>query len=166
MAASDPVNLPEQLNIAERFLVARLTTHAHKTAILCGDQLLTYADVDAMANQFGNLFRASGVEPEQRVLIALPDVPEFAGALFGTLKLGAAVVMVNKDLSQDEVGYFHAYTRAKLVVVAAEQLDVFLAAAASAPRARPRGRARAARREAGSGRSGCELRSAESRARE
>lgn len=133
MAASDPVNLPEQLNIAERFLVARLTTHAHKTAILCGDQLLTYADVDAMANQFGNLFRASGVEPEQRVLIALPDVPEFAGALFGTLKLGAAVVMVNKDLSQDEVEYFYAYTRAKLVVVAAEQLDVFLAAAASAP---------------------------------
>ncbi|MCA9626832.1 MAG: benzoate-CoA ligase family protein [Myxococcales bacterium] len=132
MAASEPVDLPEQLNIAQRFLVGQLATYGDKPAILCGARSLSYAEVDTLANRFGNLFRERGVEPEQRVLVALPDVPEFAAALFGTLKLGAAVVMVNKDLARDEVEYFYNYTRAKLVVVAAEQLGTFLAAANAA----------------------------------
>ena len=39
--------------------------------------------------------------PEQRVIIALPDGPEFVAALFGVLKIGAVVVMVNPDLKPD-----------------------------------------------------------------
>jgi acyl-CoA synthetase (AMP-forming)/AMP-acid ligase II len=59
-----------------------------------------------MANRFGNLLREAGVEPEQRVLIALPDGPDFVAALFGIFKIGAVAVMVNPHLRRDAIDYF------------------------------------------------------------
>jgi acyl-CoA synthetase (AMP-forming)/AMP-acid ligase II len=56
------------------------------------------------------LLEHAGVEPEQRVL-APPDGLEFVAALFGTLKVGAVVVMVNPQLTVDGIEYF-TYTRA------------------------------------------------------
>src|SRR5438034_8285587 len=55
------------------------------------------SDMQALANRFGHALTDVGVEPEQRVMLALPDGPGFVGALFGTLKIGAAVVMVNRS---------------------------------------------------------------------
>ena len=68
--------------------------------------------MQALANRYGNLLREAGVMPEQRVIIALPDGPEFVAALFGILKIGAVVVMVNPDLKPDAIDYFFEYTRA------------------------------------------------------
>ena len=87
---------PEQFNMAEYFLDARIREgRGERPALLTESGTLTYRDVHALANRFGHVLTGAGVEPEQRVLIALPDGPEFVGALFGTLKIGAAVVMVN-----------------------------------------------------------------------
>ncbi|MEE9245974.1 MAG: AMP-binding protein, partial [Gemmatimonadota bacterium] len=87
---------PESFNIADHFLDARLREGAgDRTALITGGAELTYREVQALANRFGNLLLEAGVEPEQRVIIALPDGPEFVAALFGVLKIGAVVVMVN-----------------------------------------------------------------------
>ena len=78
---------------------------------------LLYRDVQALANRFANVYGALGLEPEQRVLVALPDVPEYVGALFGAFKAGAAAVMANPGLKPEEIAYFLDYTRARLAVV-------------------------------------------------
>ena len=54
------------------------------------------------------------------------------GALFGTLKIGAVVVMVNPQLKADDVAYFFDYTRARVAVVAGEALEAFATAASGA----------------------------------
>src|SRR2546422_1262862 len=78
---------PEHLNLADYFLDARVREgRGDRTALHTDDGTLSYSEVQALANRFGNLLAAAGVEPEQRVLIALPDGPEFVGALFGTLR--------------------------------------------------------------------------------
>jgi benzoate-CoA ligase family protein len=59
---------------------------------------------------------AAGVQPEHRVLIALPDGPEYVGALFGTLAAGAVVVMANPGLPVDDFRHLLDYTRARAVV--------------------------------------------------
>ena len=83
------VEIPESLNMADWFLHARVREGlGDKTAILCGERRLSYADVARLSIRFGEVLRGLGVEPEQRVIIALPDVPEFAGALFGTIGIG------------------------------------------------------------------------------
>lgn len=127
------VEIPETLNMTDWFLLARLREGlGDRTAIHCGDRRLTYADVARLAARFGNVLRDLGVEPEQRVIVALPDIPEFAGALFGALGIGAAVVMVNCHLRPDDLAYFYEYTRAKIAVVHAADLDAFVEAARGA----------------------------------
>lgn len=124
---------PVQLNLADHFLDARVREgKGEKTAILTDQGSLTYAQVQRLANRFGNLLAAAGVQPEQRVILALPDIPEFAAALFGVVKVGGVVVMVNPHLKPDEVRYFYDYTRAPVALIHHDTKDAFLEAAAGA----------------------------------
>jgi benzoate-CoA ligase family protein len=109
---------PEMLNVTDWFLDARIREgKGEKAALLTEDRTLSYHEVQRLANRFGNLLLEAGVQPEQRVLIALPDGPEFVAALFGTLKIGAVVVMVNPELKPDAIEYFFEYTRATVAFV-------------------------------------------------
>src|SRR2546423_4982578 len=124
---------PEQFNIADYFLDARVREgKGQRPAVLTDTGTLTYREIQALANRFGHVFTESGVEPEQRVLIALPDGPGFVGALFGTLKIGAAVVMANPQLKPDAIEYFYAYTRARVVVAHRDTVAAFRRAARGA----------------------------------
>src|SRR2546422_6499905 len=110
--------LPERLNIADWLLDARVREgRGDRPALLTDQGTLTYREVQALANRFGHLLESAGVEPEQRVIIALPDGPEFVAALFGTLKGGAVVVMVNPQLAADAIEYFYAQTLAKVALI-------------------------------------------------
>ena len=125
--------LPEQLNIADWLLDARVREgRAERPALLTDHGAHTYREVRALANQFGNLLSSAGVQPEQRVIIALPDGPEFVAALFGTLKVGAVVVMVNPQLAVDAIEYFYAYTRATVALVHRHTAPAFQAARSAA----------------------------------
>ena len=124
---------PEQFNIADYFLDARMREgKGERPAVLTDAGTLTYREIQALANRFGHVFTESGVEPEQRVMIALPDGPGFVGALFGTLKIGAAVVMANPQLKPDAIEYFYAYTRARVVVAHRDTVAAFRRAARGA----------------------------------
>ncbi|MDI1482408.1 benzoate-CoA ligase family protein [Polyangium sp. y55x31] len=128
-----PFEIPEDLNMADWFLRARLREgHGDRVAILAGDRRLTYADVDRLAARFGHVLRGLGVHPEERIIVALPDIPEFAGAFFGTLAIGGVVVMVNCHLKTDEIAYFYEYSRAPVAVVHAEHLEAFVEASKGA----------------------------------
>ncbi len=121
------------LNIADWLLDARVREgKGDRPALLTDQGTYTYREVQALANRFGRLLESAGVQPEQRVIIALPDGPEFVAALFGTLKVGAVVVMVNPHLALDAIEYFCSYTRAVAAVVHRHAATVFQAARGSA----------------------------------
>jgi non-ribosomal peptide synthetase component F len=46
-----------------------------RPALLTDQGTLTYREVQTLANRFGHLLESVGVEPEQRIIIALPDGP-------------------------------------------------------------------------------------------
>jgi len=124
----------ERLNIADYFLDARVREgRGRRPALLTESGTRSYAEVQALANRFAGVLAAAGVEPEHRVLLALPDAPEFVGALFGTLKLGAVAVMVNPGLPQAEIEYLLGYTRARALLTHRESAAPFRAAARSSP---------------------------------
>src|SRR5437870_7673371 len=125
--------IPERLNIADWLLDARVREgRGDRPALLTDHGALTYREVQTLANRFGHLLKSAGVEPEQRVIIALPDGPEFVAALFGTLKVGAVVVMVNPQLAVDAIEYFYSYTRATVALVHRHTAPVFQAARSAA----------------------------------
>lgn len=128
--------VPVQLNIADYFLDARVREgRGDRTALITDAGRLSYREVQALANRYANMLRATGVVGEQRVIIALPDGADYVAALFGTLKIGAVVVMVNPELKPDALEYFFGYSRAAVVLVAADRADAFRAAATRAAHA-------------------------------
>jgi benzoate-CoA ligase family protein len=128
--SSVTVEDPSRLNIADFFLDARVREgRGDRTALLTDAGRWSYREVQALANRYANVLSSAGVAPEQRVIIALNDGPDFVGALFGILKIGAVVVMVNPELKPDAVQYFFEYSRAAAALVTAERADAFLAAA-------------------------------------
>jgi benzoate-CoA ligase family protein len=125
---------PERFNIADYFLDARVREgRGGRTALVTDQGTLTYAEVQARANRFGRLLQEAGVLPEQRVLLGLPDGPDFVAALFGTLKIGAVVVMVNPQLDAASLEYFLGYTRARVAVTTGESAGPFRTAGRGAP---------------------------------
>ena len=122
----------ERWNIADHLLDARVREgRGGRPALLTDEGTRSYAEVQALANRFGRVLADSGILPEQRVLIAMPDSAEFVAALFGTLKLGAVAVMANPGLPQAEIEYLLEYTRARAVVTHASAASPFRAAARS-----------------------------------
>ena len=109
---------PERFNIAEYFLGDRVREgRGGRRALLTDAGEISYAEVEALANHYGHLLRSAGVRPEERVLLALPDGPDFVGALFGALRIGAVGVMLNPYLRPDEISYFYRYTRGAVLLV-------------------------------------------------
>ncbi|MFN7130892.1 MAG: benzoate-CoA ligase family protein [Myxococcales bacterium] len=117
------VELPEVLNLATVFLDHNLDAgRGARTALICGERRVSYAEVAAETNRVGNLFRSWGLYPEQRVLLMLPDVPEFASAWFATVKVGGVAAAVNPEQKPEEAEYYLNYTRARICVAHASAL--------------------------------------------
>src|SRR5262249_5280605 len=64
-------------------------------------------------------------------IVALPDGVDFVAALFGILRHGSVVVMVNPDAPADLTRYFFEYTRATAAFVPADRFDRFATEAAA-----------------------------------
>ena len=98
---------------------------SNKVAIAAQSGEWTYADVAAGANRAGNALSELGLEVENRVLMAVPDSPEFATTFFGAIKLGAVPVPVNTNLRAQDYANLLNDSRAKIAVVSESVADAF-----------------------------------------
>jgi benzoate-CoA ligase family protein len=115
--------LPAQFNVAEHFVDRNVAEgRGGAPAFLYEDRTLTYADVQELANRAGNALRELGVGPEDRVLMICLDAPEFVGAFWGAIKIGAIPIPVNTLLRTADYLYFLNDSRAKVAVVSAALL--------------------------------------------
>ena len=121
---SAPMDFPERFNMAWYFLDRNVEEgRGDKRCLYWRDDAYTYREVQARSNRFGNALRVFGISPEDRVLIILPDRPEFAFAWFGAAKAGAVIAMVNPLLPAEEFAHYFEYTRAKVAVIDESVLD-------------------------------------------
>ncbi len=79
--------------------------HAAKPAVTFMDTSLTYAQVNAVANQVANGLRASGIQAGDKVALSCLNLPYFPIIYFGILKAGAVVVPLSVLLKKDEIAY-------------------------------------------------------------
>jgi len=76
-----------------------------REAVVCGTTRLTYAQVDAAANQVANLLVSRGIESGDKVALSCPNLPYFPIVYYGILKAGAVVVPLNVLFKGREVAY-------------------------------------------------------------
>jgi benzoate-CoA ligase len=122
-AASGPiVSLPDRFNIAD-YLVDRHVREGRgpRTAILCGDESITYAQVTDRSSRMATGLRTLGLRREDRVMLLLHDSPAFVYSFFGAQKMGAVPIPTNTLLKSQDYRYMLNDSRAR-VVIASEAL--------------------------------------------
>jgi benzoate-CoA ligase len=116
------LEIPERMNAAAVFVDANIEAgRGAKAAILCAggedERAVTYDELLAGVNRFGNVVKGLGVRMEERVAILVPDTPEFVFAFFGTMKTGAVAIPMNTLLKPKDYEYLLNDSRAQVLVV-------------------------------------------------
>jgi benzoate-CoA ligase len=126
--------LPQEFNAATWFVDRNVEEgRGPRPAYHYEDRVLSYADVQDLANRTGNALRALGIGQEDRVVMICLDAPEFVGTFWGAIKIGAVPVPVNTLMRAADWRYFLDDSRAKAVVVSAALLAEAEPAFAGAP---------------------------------
>lgn len=125
-------DIPRTFNLADHFVARHVAEgRGDRTALLCGDARISYAELAATTNRVGNVLRDLGVRREERVLMVVDDGPEFVASWYAILKVGAVTAEVYTFLAVKDLAYHLDYTRAGLAIVSASALERFREAAAT-----------------------------------
>ncbi len=107
----------EIFNVADYFVDRHVREgRGQKTAIRCEGQSFTYAQMAERVNRAGNGLLGMGVRPGDRVVLILPDGPEFVAAYFGAMKIGAIAVPTNTALRPADYEYLVNESQAAAVL--------------------------------------------------
>jgi benzoate-CoA ligase len=112
------VDLPDTYNAATTFVDDNIKRgRGGKVAIHYLEQKITYQEVFEKVNRTGNALKDLGIEIEDRVLLILPDSPEFAYSFFGAIKIGAVAVPTNPWMFAKDYEYLINDSRARAIIV-------------------------------------------------
>ncbi|HXG21793.1 MAG TPA: benzoate-CoA ligase family protein [Methylomirabilota bacterium] len=115
------LDIPESFNAASAFIDRHiLEGRGERVALRCHEQTVTYAQLAANVNRVGNALQRLGVRPEERVVMAVVDSPEFVYSFWGAIKIGAVPVPVNTFLRADEYAYVLENSRASVLIASQE----------------------------------------------
>ncbi|MGO2374338.1 MAG: benzoate-CoA ligase family protein [Pseudoalteromonas prydzensis] len=119
------LNIPEKLNVASVFVDKHIEEgRSDKPAIYCEERVITYRHLHESVNRFGNILRDLDIHAEDRIAMLLPDIPEFAFAFFGTMKIGAVAVPLNTLLDSPQYLHFLNDSGSRILVVHDSLVDL------------------------------------------
>ena len=88
-----------------------------RIAIIAGERRLTYRELDETSTRVARGLIALGVERGDRVAMQLDNCVETVIAIYGVLKAGAAIVMVNPSTKAQKLSYVLSNSRASALIV-------------------------------------------------
>ncbi|MHA3704791.1 benzoate-CoA ligase family protein [Jatrophihabitans sp. YIM 134969] len=110
----------ELFNASEYLLDRRVVAgDGGRTALVCGERRLTYAELHAAVERAAGGLAALGLLPEQRLLMVVVDCPEFVVLYLAAMRIGAVPVPVSTMLRAPDIADLLDDSRAPLVAVSA-----------------------------------------------
>ena len=106
-----------------------------KPAFIMGasGEVVTFAELDAKANQIAQLLRASGIQTGQHIAMMLKNCREFIEVVFGCSRAGVVFTPISTHLKKEETAYIINNCNARLFIASASLADVATEAAEHAP---------------------------------
>jgi 2,3-dihydroxybenzoate-AMP ligase len=92
--------------------------HGGRTALVCGDDRFTYAELDARVDRLAAGLRELGLVAPDRVLVQLPNTAEFVVLLFALARLGVIPVLALPNHREGELGYLCELSGARAYLAA------------------------------------------------
>ena len=111
------LGLWEDLTLAQ-MLRRTATRLPHKVALMAGEQRITYAEVLARSEHLARRLADEGLRPLERVVLQLPNAPEFVFVFFALVRLGAIPVMALPAHRHSELRHFVRHAGARALFVA------------------------------------------------
>ncbi|MFE4262813.1 amino acid adenylation domain-containing protein [Streptomyces sp. NPDC056883] len=93
------------------------------TAVTCGEEAVSYRELDMRANRLAHHLIDLGVRAEQRVPVCVERGIDAVVAVLGVLKAGAAYVPLNHDYPSHQLEFMIADVEASLVITHAHLRD-------------------------------------------
>ncbi len=91
-------------------------TRGDKIAVYCGQEQITYSQLNDNINRLGNILKNLGVKAKERIIVAIPDGPDFFYAFFGAMKGGICPVLLSPDLARQDYEYILHDTEASALI--------------------------------------------------
>ncbi|MBN1830408.1 MAG: acyl--CoA ligase, partial [Deltaproteobacteria bacterium] len=107
-------------------LEATCRLYPSRIALIQDNRRMTYGDLYRAASSVAKAMARRGVVKGDRVMIALPNVPEFVIAYFAAVKLGAVAVTVNIAYTSHELLHLIQNSGAKAFITTPSVVKKFL----------------------------------------
>ncbi|RSS75553.1 non-ribosomal peptide synthetase, partial [Streptomyces sp. WAC06614] len=109
---------PEPEPLTERF-ARQVAATPGATAVICGTDRLTYAELDERSARLARLLTDRGAGPEGYVAVALPRGADLLVALLAVLRSGAGYVPLDPEHPAERLGYVLEDARPSLLLTTA-----------------------------------------------
>ncbi|MCK1356244.1 acyl-CoA synthetase [Bradyrhizobium sp. CW7] len=103
----------------------------NKTAIVCGEVVWTFAELDAICNRLGRGLLGISVNKGDRIAVLSRNSHAFAALRFAAARIGAILVPVNFMLNSDEISFILANSGARILAAGPDLVDTARAATAN-----------------------------------
>jgi len=121
----DFMRIPHRLNIADTVVTRHVREgRGERPALHCGDDTVTYGQLDAMVNRAGSALRALGLAKGDRFAIRAPNSLDYAAVLLGGMKIGAVPIPSSTLFRAWEVEHTIVNSEAKVVLTTEEHAEV------------------------------------------
>jgi amino acid adenylation domain-containing protein len=107
----------EQDKCLHQLVEAQVDRSPNELAVISDDKELTYAELDARANQLAHRLQKVGVGPEVRVAVCAERSIEMLIALLGTLKAGGAYVPLDPSYPRERLAFVLDDTGARVLLI-------------------------------------------------
>lgn len=102
--------------------------HKDRVAIICGEVVWSYAELDLLADRIGNGLRAKGIGKGDRVAIVARNSHAFMAVRFAAARIGAVLVPINFMLSVEDTRYILDHSGSSMLLLDATTLKIGLEA--------------------------------------
>src|SRR6266849_5102226 len=114
----------DRFNIGAELIERNLREgRATRPALWVDGKTTTYRELAQRVDMVACALLYSGVEPEQRVLLVMPDSAELVACYLAAMKIGAVAVPCNSLLRAADYAYFLEESRARVLVTARSVLE-------------------------------------------
>lgn len=107
--------------LVQEFLEQSAQRYPDKIALVCGDNRLTYSEIENHANRLANGLRINGIQRGDRIGLFLQNSIELVIGIFAVLKCDAVFVVINATTKTDKLVYILNNCAVSALLISSQQ---------------------------------------------